>query len=84
VQITDLHIGPTIRARYVERVVRLANALKPDLFALTLRPGQPRILFRRRAVDRALPLARLTGTWGPPVRFGSQPELTLIRLARAA
>ena len=35
VQITDLHIGPTIRARYVERVVRLANALKPDLFALT-------------------------------------------------
>jgi len=35
VQITDLHIGPTIGARYVERVVRLANALKPDLFALT-------------------------------------------------
>jgi predicted MPP superfamily phosphohydrolase len=35
VQITDLHIGPTIRARYVQRVVRLANALKPDLFALT-------------------------------------------------
>jgi predicted MPP superfamily phosphohydrolase len=25
-----------------------------------------------------------TGTWGPPVRFGSQPELTLTRLARAA
>jgi predicted MPP superfamily phosphohydrolase len=21
-----------------------------------------------------------TGTWGPPVRFGSEPELTLIRL----
>lgn len=35
VQITDLHIGPTIGARYVQRVVRLANALKPDLFALT-------------------------------------------------
>jgi uncharacterized protein len=35
VQITDLHIGPTIGARYVERVVRLANALGPDLFALT-------------------------------------------------
>jgi predicted MPP superfamily phosphohydrolase len=35
VQITDLHIGPTIGARYVERVVRLANALEPDLFALT-------------------------------------------------
>jgi predicted MPP superfamily phosphohydrolase len=24
-----------------------------------------------------------TGTWGPPVRFGSQPELTLIRLVRS-
>jgi len=24
-----------------------------------------------------------TGTWGPPVRFGTSPELTLIRLARA-
>jgi len=35
VQITDLHIGPTIRAAYVRRVVRMANALRPDLFALT-------------------------------------------------
>lgn len=25
-----------------------------------------------------------TGTWGPPVRFGSEPELTLIRLAPAS
>jgi predicted MPP superfamily phosphohydrolase len=24
-----------------------------------------------------------TGTWGPPVRFGTSPEVTLIRLARA-
>ena len=24
-----------------------------------------------------------TGTWGPPVRFGTNPELTLIRLVRA-
>jgi predicted MPP superfamily phosphohydrolase len=24
-----------------------------------------------------------TGTWGPPVRIGTEPELTLIRLARA-
>lgn len=22
-----------------------------------------------------------TGTWGPPVRFGSEPELTVIRLS---
>jgi uncharacterized protein len=25
-----------------------------------------------------------TGTWGPPLRFGSEPELTLLTLARAA
>lgn len=24
-----------------------------------------------------------TGTWGPPVRFGTSPEITLVRLARA-
>jgi predicted MPP superfamily phosphohydrolase len=24
-----------------------------------------------------------TGTWGPPVRFGTNPELTLVRLVRA-
>ena len=35
VQITDLHVGPTIRRRYVERVVNMANALEPDLVALT-------------------------------------------------
>ena len=35
VQITDLHVGPTIRAAYVRRVVRMANALGADLFALT-------------------------------------------------
>ena len=35
VQITDLHVGPTIRAAYVRRVVRMANELAPDLVALT-------------------------------------------------
>jgi uncharacterized protein len=24
-----------------------------------------------------------TGTWGPPVRFGTEPELTLLRLVRS-
>ncbi len=33
--ISDLHVGPTIGERYVRRVVRKANALKPDLVALT-------------------------------------------------
>jgi len=35
VQITDLHVGPTLGRRYVRRVVRLANQLSPDLVALT-------------------------------------------------
>jgi uncharacterized protein len=35
VQISDLHVGPTIGRRYVERVVRLAENLAPDLVALT-------------------------------------------------
>ncbi|HSW11669.1 MAG TPA: metallophosphoesterase [Solimonas sp.] len=34
-QISDLHIGPTIGRRYVEDVVRRANARQPDLVALT-------------------------------------------------
>lgn len=35
VQISDLHVGPTIGRRYVESVVRKSNALAPDLVALT-------------------------------------------------
>ncbi len=34
-QITDLHVGPTIREREVLRVVEQVNALKPDLVAIT-------------------------------------------------
>ncbi len=35
VQISDLHVGRTIRRRYVERTVGRARALAPDLVALT-------------------------------------------------
>lgn len=35
VQISDLHIGPTIRTPYIKRVVKMANELRPDLVALT-------------------------------------------------
>jgi uncharacterized protein len=34
-QITDLHVGPTIREREVERVVDQVNALRPDVVAVT-------------------------------------------------
>lgn len=35
VQISDLHVGPTIGEAYVRRVVEMSNALKPDLVVLT-------------------------------------------------
>ena len=35
VQISDLHVGPTIGHDYTQNVVNLANDLKPDLVALT-------------------------------------------------
>jgi hypothetical protein len=35
VQITDLHVGPTIRKEFVEEVVLRVNALEPDVIAIT-------------------------------------------------
>ena len=35
IQISDLHVGPTIRKNYVENVRDMANTLHPDMVALT-------------------------------------------------
>lgn len=35
VQLSDLHIGPILKREWLEEVVARANALEPDLFALT-------------------------------------------------
>ncbi|WP_459465314.1 metallophosphoesterase [Rhizobium sp. No.120] len=35
VQISDIHVGPTIKRRYVEKIVSAVNDLHPDLIALT-------------------------------------------------
>lgn len=35
VQITDLHVGPTIGREYTQKVVEMANNLEPDILALT-------------------------------------------------
>src|SRR5256886_12610728 len=35
VQISDLHVGPTMRLAYVQRVVDMTKELAPDLIALT-------------------------------------------------
>ena len=35
VQLSDLHVGPTLKRAFVERIVVTANGLNPDLIALT-------------------------------------------------
>jgi predicted MPP superfamily phosphohydrolase len=35
VQLTDVHVGPTIGRAFVEQIVARANALEPDLIAIT-------------------------------------------------
>jgi uncharacterized protein len=35
VQLTDFHVGPTIRRKAVEQIVRVTNSLDPDLIAFT-------------------------------------------------
>ncbi|WBY01662.1 metallophosphoesterase [Ramlibacter tataouinensis] len=56
VQISDLHVGPTIGERYVRRVVEMANAAAADLVVLTgdIVDGPPARLARHVA-----PLGRL-------------------------
>jgi predicted MPP superfamily phosphohydrolase len=34
-QISDIHVGPTIKRHYVERIVAAVNGLEPDLIAVT-------------------------------------------------
>jgi hypothetical protein len=60
-QITDLHVGPTIRRAAVERVVDRVLALEPDLIALTgdLADGTP-----ERLAGQVEPLARLRAPLG--------------------
>ena len=50
-QISDLHVGPTIRQRYVEGVVRIVNSLSADLVAITgdIADGMPVDLAERTA-----------------------------------
>lgn len=60
-QISDLHAGPTIRRREVERVAERVLALEPDLIAVTgdLADGTP-----ERLADALAPLARLRAPLG--------------------
>lgn len=61
VQISDLHVGPTLKAAFVERVVATANGLAPDLVALT---GDVADGFVSSLRGDVAPLARLVAPHG--------------------
>ncbi len=61
VQLSDLHVGPTLKRAFVERVVATANGLAPDLIALTGDVGDGFPLALR---DELAPLARLAAPHG--------------------
>ena len=60
-QLTDMHIGPTIGRRFVERVVRETNALEPDVIAITGDLVDGSVAQLRDAVA---PLAELRAKYG--------------------
>jgi hypothetical protein len=60
-QISDIHMGPTIKRRYLERIVARVNSLGPDMVAITgdLVDGSVHELR-----DQVAPLTNLTSTHG--------------------
>lgn len=61
VQITDLHVGPTIRKRFVEKVVRLAAKADPDLIVVTGDLADGRV---QDLADHVAPLSALRAPLG--------------------
>lgn len=61
VQISDLHVGPTIKRPYVEKVVKITNALKADLVALTGDFVDGDVEYLK---DDVVPLANLCSSYG--------------------
>lgn len=61
VQISDIHVGPTIKRHYVERIVAAVNGLEPDLIAVTgdvVDGSVPHL------ADHTRPLAKLSARHG--------------------
>lgn len=61
VQVTDIHLGPTIGRGFAEKLVRMTNAEQPDIIAITgdLVDGSVKDLR-----EAAAPLAGLRARWG--------------------
>lgn len=60
-QISDLHVGPTIRAPYVREVVARANAVNPDLIFMT---GDIADAHAGSIVEHTRPLSELKSRYG--------------------
>jgi uncharacterized protein len=61
VQLSDVHVGPTIGKRFLDRVVDRVNALKPDVIAITGDLVDGSVL---RLARHVAPLARLQARHG--------------------
>ncbi|MCC7007099.1 MAG: metallophosphoesterase [Ottowia sp.] len=61
VQISDLHVGPTIKRKYVDAIVEAVNALKPDMIAITGDVVDGSVAQLRRHTE---PLRRLSAQHG--------------------
>jgi uncharacterized protein len=61
VQISDIHVGPTIKRHYVERIVAAVNGLAPDLIAVT---GDVVDGAVAHLADHTRPLAQLSARHG--------------------
>jgi uncharacterized protein len=60
-QISDLHVGPTIRKKYVQKVVERTNAQAPDIIALTGDIADGPVKIYREDIQ---PLSRLKSSYG--------------------
>lgn len=61
VQISDIHVGPTIKQRYVEAIVDEVNRLEPDLIAVTGDVVDGKVV---QLAEHTQPLARLSARYG--------------------
>jgi uncharacterized protein len=61
VQISDIHVGPTIKKQYVQAIVDEVNRLKPDLVAIT---GDIVDGSVERLTEHTRPLSRLSARYG--------------------
>ena len=62
VQISDIHVGPTIKRRYVDAIVDAVNRLDAGPDRRHRRPGRRQR--RRSCADHTAPLARLSARHG--------------------